>query len=191
MGGIKIVNAKRIWFHVPTLFVPYIAVLACIVIFYTDSTLFTYIMENIFDSNALYVLGIVVIFMLFAAVLSTLCFIIGICRKWDAGSLAKTAMIIKLLQIPAYILIFMFGIIMVIVPMGFLFIWIVCVFDYIVLLLTGLISLSAILNAIRQKKIEAKKSIWLIILQFVFVADVVATILLFLKLREKKKEKFE
>ena len=182
-------NTKRRWLLIPTVLLPYIFVLAiCTIIYAPDSALLASVMEKVFDNNALYVLGIIVLFVLLSIVLSLLCFVMSICKKWDERTLAKTAMIIKLIQIPAYIFIFIVGVIMVFVPMGVLFVWVGCAFDYVILLLTGLISLSAILNAVRRKMLEGKKCVWIIILQFVFVADVVATILLYLKLRGNKKE---
>jgi hypothetical protein len=71
-------------------------------------------MENIFQNNAWILLATFTLYCIIASTLSIICFILSIVKKWDALTLAKTSMIIKLIQVPAYIMIFIFGFIMLI-----------------------------------------------------------------------------
>ena len=104
--------------------------------------------------------------------------------RWDPLFTAKSAMIIKLIQIPAYIIIFVFGVLFAITIWLYVVSIIAMIVDYITLLMSSSLSLSAIINLIRDKKLSFKKSILLIISQFVFCVDVVGAIILYRKIKK-------
>lgn len=113
------------------------------------------------------------------------CFVLSIRKSWDSLSLAKTAVIVKLIQVPAYLLIFVMGVLLLLTIFTIPFAIALFLFDCITLCLTGLLTIAAAVNAARQRYITAKCAIWVGVLQFVFVADVVSTMVFFSKLPKK------
>ena len=101
-------------------------------------------------------------------------------------SLAKFAMIIKWMQVPAYVAIFALGLIFAItlftIPIAIIFVLVDCL----TLLLTGLLTISAAVVAVRQGVFQTKDVLWIILLQFVFCADVLAATVFYKKLRNKR-----
>ena len=181
-------NKKRIWWLVPTITLPYLLLLTlCIILFSTDQSIFKFIMENIFQNNAWILLATFTLYCIIASTLSIICFILSIVKKWDALTLAKTSMIIKLIQVPAYIMIFIFGFIMLITIFTIPFSFVLFIFDCWILFLTSLITLSGVLNSIYEKKLKFSEIIWVIILQFIFCVDVVSSIIFYKKLKNKSK----
>ena len=108
-------NKKLFVISVPIVLVPYLALFTLATVFFsTKSPFFKYIMESVFDSNALYLIAALLLYCILTGMLSIVCFFVSIYKKWDAISLAKTAMIMKLAQVPAYVLVFALGALFVI-----------------------------------------------------------------------------
>ena len=123
------------------------------------------------------------IFAFISFVLNIIFFVLSITKKWDELYLAKVAMITKLIQIPSYIVIFVLGVFFTITIFTFVFSILMFFFDYLTLIMTGLINSAAVINASRKKAVSFGKNIWIIILQFVFCADVVASIIFYIKIK--------
>lgn len=178
-------NKKKIWYIIPTALLPYLLLFAlAVLLFSTKHTVFTFIMDYIFNSNAWNIVAVLLLYCLFAAALSIGCFVVSIRKGWEALSLAKYAMLVKLFQIPAYALIFVIGLLLAItlftIPISVgLFL-----FNCICLLLTGLLTTAAVINAVRQGIFKSQEVVWMIVLQLVFCADVAASIILYIKLRK-------
>ena len=178
-------NLKRIGFFLSTTLLPYFFLLGLALIFLSsDVSAFNYIMESVFRNNGFLLIKTFVVLCVLSGVLSIIGSAVGIIRNWNALSLAKFAMIVKLIQIPAYIIIFVLGVAFVLAIITIPFSIVLFLFDCFVLLLTGIITTSAIANADTQNILPLKKSWWAIILQFVFCADVVATIIFYIKLKK-------
>lgn len=62
------------------------------------------------------------------------------------------------------------------------------IFDFCTLVLTGLLNVVAIDVARKQGTVTLKETLWIIILQFIFCADVVASIVLYSKLNKRQSE---
>ncbi len=178
-------NKKLFVLSIPTLLSPYIAIFTLAVVFLsTKVKLFEAIMESIFQNDGLLLIAALVIYFLLTFALCIATFFISTFKFRDAISMAKTAMLIKLIQIPAYVVIFVLGVAMTIaiwtIPFTIALFWIDCL----CLFLTGLPILSSIICALRQGTIKFREVIWVIILQFVFCADVVAAIIYYKRLKE-------
>ena len=178
-------NKKLFLLSIPTLLSPYIAIFTLAVVFLsTKVKLFEAIMESIFQNDGLLLIAALIIYLLLTIALGIACFFISTFKFCDALSAAKTAMLIKLIQIPAYVVIFVLGVAMTIaiwtIPFTIALFWIDCL----CLFLTGLPILSSIICALRQGTIKFREVIWVIILQFVFCADVVAAIIYYKRLKE-------
>ena len=179
-------NKKRIWLVIPTALFPYFLLWVLAVFFFsTELPLFEFIMERIFDGNALYFVAVLLLFAVLAVTMSILCFVISIRNRWNSLSLAKTAMIVKLCQVPAYVMIFILGVFLAMAIFTIPFSFGLFLFDCLFLMLTGLLTISGVINAIRQQVFTLKGSIWIIILQLVFCADVVASIVFYFVLKKR------
>lgn len=179
-------NKKRIWFILPTTLLPYFVLCSLAVVFFSAQyPLCQFIMDRIFGGNGLLIIAAVLLFSFLAAVLSTICFLLSIRQEWNALSLAKTAMIVKLLQMPAYVLIFILGVTLLTTVLAIPISFSLFVLDCLALVLTGLLTAAAATNAVRQQVVTWKECGWIVAIQLIFCADVVAAILLFSILKKK------
>ncbi len=178
-------NKKLFVLSIPTLLSPYIAIFTLAVVFLsTKVKLFEAIMESIFQNDGLLLIAALVIYFLLTFALCIATFFISTFKFCDALSAAKNAMLIKLIQIPAYVVIFVLGVVMTIaiwtIPFTIALFWIDCL----CLFLTSLPVISSIICAVRHGTMKFQEVIWVIILQFVFCADVVAAIIYYKRLKE-------
>ncbi|QQO10867.1 hypothetical protein [Breznakiella homolactica] len=88
---------------------------------------------------------------------------------------------IKLIQIPAYVLIFLAGLLLLstIFTMGISVV--LMVLDIMAVFLSGLIGLAGVIRGFLEKKISKKASVIHGFLQFIFCADVISSIILYKK----------
>ena len=139
---------------------------------------------ELFGDNAYGLIGM--IFVLFFAAL--VCNIIYTClafaKRQDAKELLTVNMVVKCIQIPAYILIFLMGImcLMTIFTMGFSVL--LMVLDCLGLVLTGLLAVSGIIRAALEGKITKKTAVFCCIGSFIFCVDVVIAIVLYRKVKK-------
>jgi len=181
-------NKKRIWLAIPAALLPYAALFTLATIFLsTKFDFFEMTMESVFDGNGLYLLLAFFLYCMLATALGAVGFIVGICKKWDAVSLAKFAMIVKLIQIPAYLVIFVLGVLLMITIFTFPFAIGLYFLNCLSLFLSGMWVIAAAINALRQGICKPQEVVWTIIFQFVFCADVIAAIVFYIKLKNKQK----
>ncbi|WP_252250937.1 hypothetical protein [Clostridium sp. ZBS13] len=98
-------------------------------------------------------------------------------------------MLLKLCNIPIYIVVFMFGSIMMIWPLGFgvVIALFLALFDYIMLLPSSMYGVNGIVRAYREKKITKSTAVVNCILHFLFCLDVVSAIVMFCIVKSKRK----
>ena len=181
-------NKKLFLISIPIVLVPYLALFALATVFFsTDLPFFNYIMQSVFDSNALYLIAALFLYCILTGMLSIVCFFVSIYKKWDAISLAKTAMIMKLVQVPAYVLIFALGAVFVITIFTIPFSIGLFVIDCLSVFMTGLFVVSSVIATIKSNTFTLKEVIWVILLQFVFCADVISSIVFYIKLKRANK----
>lgn len=175
---------KKILLAIPSIILPYVLLLVLFTIFSgSGNPISHFIIEDIFAGNGLLLFLAFCIFTFISFVLNIIFFVLSITKKWDELYLAKVAMITKLIQIPSYIVIFVLGVLLTITIFTFAFSILMFFFDYLTLIMTGLINSAAVINASRKKAVSFGKNIWIIILQFVFCADVVASIIFYIKIK--------
>lgn len=178
-------NKKRIWLVIPSVILPY-AVLAVLTLIFGLGHMDSDSFGTVFGTALVF--GLLVGFLCLCALAATLniiCFICGLCKKWDSLSLAKTVMIIKLVQIPAYILIFVLGVMLAITIFTYPIAFLLIIFDCFSLYLSGLIFILSAINSVRQGKFSTRNIIFVIILQFIFCADVLASVIFYFKLKKR------
>ncbi|MBU5627059.1 hypothetical protein KQI82_09085 [Oscillibacter sp. MSJ-2] len=105
--------------------------------------------------------------------------ILSILRKWDSEKISFCNMMVKIVQIPAYGLIFVLGLLSfsTLFTMG-LSVFLL-LFDLLSILLTGLIGVAGTVRCYAEGKISRRFAIWIGLLQFVFCADVISAVVLF------------
>ncbi len=176
---------KSYLFMIPPLLLPYLALFVLSTIFFsTRVSFFGYIVESIFDSNGLLLIAVFTLCCVGTALLSLLCFAISIYKRWDALSLAKAVMTVKLLQIPAYLLIFALGVLFALGILTIPFSIGLFLFDCLSLFSTSITAISAAVNSVKQGIFKYDDVLLIIILQFFFCADVVSSVILYVKLKK-------
>lgn len=108
--------------------------------------------------------------------------------RWDAYRIARAVMIVKLIHIPAYIMNFVFGCLCLMMLFTIPFALIYFITDCIALIMSSLVAVSATLRAMNENPGGFNKYIWVIPLQFIFCADVFATVFLYKKLKAEKSD---
>ena len=106
-------------------------------------------------------------------------------RKDDPNKLISSALIIKLLHIPSYVIIFIMGLIsslMIFMTLPLILMFIL--FDYIVLSTSSFVSVFALAKNIKKNKIL---SIVALICQFFFCADVISLFVLWIISKNQRK----
>ena len=105
----------------------------------------------------------------------------------DSRRLAFANMLIKIIHMPAYIVIFVLGVLFFMTIFTFAFSIFFVLFDLAAIFMTGLIGLAA--NSVEHRKGETGKAFAVInsILQFVYCADVVSAIMVFTRSRKQIK----
>ena len=113
--------------------------------------------------------------------------ILSIWKKWDFRQVALCNMAVKLIQIPAYICIFILGVLCFSTLFTIGFAIIPFLSDCASILLTGLIGVVSIIRGYSSNAISKKFSIVNGILQFVFCVDLISAIVIFAKAIHKSK----
>ncbi|NDO47155.1 hypothetical protein [Clostridium sp. MD294] len=154
---------------------PYSIVLLIYSLFHT--TLMKYLFHNNIYTGFFYIC----IFWLISFINAICIFIKNITHKRNALQLAKINMIIKLIQIPAYIVLFIVGIACMFTIFTFGISFVLLALDCASIFLSGLIGLSAVKQNYTEGIFSIKELFLHSILQFIFCADVISAIILFRK----------
>ena len=176
------------WLLVPSILLPYI-LLATLAFIYLGPTVpvLDYIWTNLFFDNIFVLAAWLVAYVFVAFGLTIIYFIISMKKKQEPLALAKTAAVIKLVQIPAFIVLFVLGLLMLITVFTLPFVVVFVIFDFLTIVLSGMVVIAAVVNAYRKKTLSIGVGIVFILCQLVFVADIVTAIVLWGTLRKEKK----
>ncbi|HEX3017860.1 MAG TPA: hypothetical protein VHP31_08420 [Caproicibacter sp.] len=143
-------------------------------------------METIFHNDIFCGLLYLLIFYAAALVCSVATFIIGLVKKWNPQELLHINMVIKLIHIPAYILIFIIGLVCLLTIFTFAISIVLMILDSMTIFLSGLIGLGGIIRSYSENKLSKKAAVMHGILQFVFCADVISSIIVYRKVKIAK-----
>ena len=179
-------KSKRILLALPTILLPYLALpIPATFILGAGTSAQRNLMESIAQYGLLYI-GVYILLCILAAATMIIYLVSSIKNNVDAVSLAKMAMVVKLIHIPAYLGIFVMGFLFSIMIWTYWIAFLLILLDCFVLLLTGALSAASVVNSIRQGKFKMQDVIWMIILQNIFCADVVASCVFYWKLKKKQ-----
>lgn len=167
-----------LFLQIPVAAFPYLSVAAILLIFFDKN-------ENANETvgNFLYAgIPIAFVFCLFCAIFATILTALG---NGTAIRVARAVMIVKIVQIPAYVTIFVFGFLLSAVAFVFaiplvLFLWLL---DCAAILQTGILGIGSVRAARRTAQLTAAEAVLCGVLQFLFVVDVFATVYLYLRTR--------
>lgn len=140
-----------------------------------------FLMETVFSGNIFVLLFYLLVFFIVALIGNVIFLILSAVRKWDSSPVSFMNMLIKLIQIPAYIAIFVLGLLFLLTIFTFGFSIFFVIFDCLTIFLTGLTGVAAVSRCYSEGKIPKTASIILGIFQFVFCIDVVCAIIVCVK----------
>lgn len=152
---------------------PYLVVLALVCIYKG------YFMETVFHNNAYPFLIALIVLYVTALVCSVAVFINSLVKKWNAQELLCINMVIKLIHIPAYLLIFFIGLASLITIFTFAISIFLMFLDGMTILLSGLIGLGGVIRSLKENKLSKRAAVIHGILQFVFCADIISSIIIY------------
>ena len=171
---------KKLSFFLVTTY-PYFILLALALLLSSTSR----IMETVFRNNAFLLIGAVALFS-FAVFSWTVVFAaLNFCKQsLQTQAWAKAVMIVKLFQIPAYLLFFVLGILFLLTFFMIPFTFALVAIDLLCITMTGLLGTITCRYAQKEQTISPQKAILLTVLQFVFCVDVVASVILYIKCKK-------
>lgn len=149
-----------------------------ILLFTADKNkLVSFLWEHLFFNNIFIPVGSLILFGIAMYIANIIFLIKARCGVWDARELARTNMNVKLIQIPAYLLIFIMGLIcaLMIFTIGISFVFMLL--DAFSLGMTGLFASAVFLNMKKEQKITGKIQVFLTLASFLFCADVAAAVI--------------
>jgi hypothetical protein len=169
-------NKLLLFLFLPMIF-PYLILFALICIFTG------FLMETVFLNNGLFVIFVLIILYIIALILSGIIFIKSIITKRDSKELLYTNMIIKLVHIPAYIIIFFIGLLSLITIFTMGITIVLILLDCMTIFLSGLIGLSGIIRGFIENKLSKKAAVIHAVCQFIFCADIISCIIIYRKVK--------
>lgn len=144
-----------------------------------------FLMEDVFQNNSYLCLLILILIWVVALVCAVSICTVSLIKKWDFVELSRVNMLIKTISIPAYVAIFVIGVVCMLTIFTFAISVALMILDVMAILLSGLIGLSAVKRCCDGKVLSTKQTILYCVLQFVFCADVVASIIVYRKTKRK------
>jgi hypothetical protein len=141
-------------------------------------------MEKVFNNNAFYLVFVLFILYFISFVCSVIACITSIANKRKALEVLRINMIIKLIHIPAYIMIFVVGLFCMITIFTFGITIALIILDGLTIVLSGLIGLGGVTKSLKENKISKIAAAIHGILQFVFCADIISSVIIYLKVKK-------
>lgn len=140
-----------------------------------------FLMESVFMNSAFVCLAALFLFWIAGLICAVSVCVSGILRKRDAFGMIRTVMLIKVISIPAYIVIFIVGTLCMLTIFTFGISIFLMLFDAMSIFLSGTVGVAAVKRAHDEKVISVGEAVLHGILQFLFCADVVSSLILFCK----------
>lgn len=139
------------------------------------------IWQKVFNYNAYIPMGIIIGLVFITFILNIIYFVKSLKSKEDT---AKSNMIVKLISIPAYIIIFITCIVCLMTIFTFIISFLLGIFAYICLIMTGLYAVSTYKKLKDKNVITKKEFIIFSILSFIYFADIVVAIIAYKKYKK-------
>lgn len=159
------------------LFAYLIALLPVLLFTYGKSSVTTFLWEHLFLGNIFVPLGFVLLFAIVMYIVNIL-FIIKASRgHWNARELARTNMLVKIIQIPAYVIIFIMGLLCCLMIFTIGISLALLLLDMFSIGMTGLFACTAFYRLRKEQLISPSAQALYSLGSFLFCADVVIAII--------------
>jgi hypothetical protein len=145
--------------------------------------------DVMFGGSVIYNVFDVLVLFFVALVCSIITIIKCNVNKVESRMILQFNIIVKLIHIPAYIIIFVFGVLFLITIFTMSFSLAFVVFDMLTILLSGLMGITGVVRGRKEKKIPKRPAIILGIMQFIFCADVLCAIIAYFTVKNRKRIK--
>lgn len=160
-----------------TIFIYLIALLPVLLFANGKSRLITFLWEHIFFNNVFVPLGIILL-LGFSLYLMNILFLLNARHgKWTSQELCKTNMIVKLLQVPAYLFIFIVGLVCTVMIFTIGISFALVLLDIFSIGMTGLFACTAFHALKKEQKISGKMQLLYSLASFLFCADIVIALI--------------
>lgn len=174
---------KKWLLSIPIILFPY-TILAMLYCIFTG-----FLIETVFQNNFLYCVLFIFIFGILALICEILLYFL--CYKGNTTALdfAFLNMVIKLSHIPAYIVIFVLGILFLITIFTIGFSLAFIIFDAFTIFISGIVGILAVRKNYLEKNISLTEC-WIYgLLQFAFCLDIVFAIIIYCKAKYERSKK--
>ncbi len=160
-----------------TAFIYLIALLPALLFANGKSQMITFLWEHLFFNNVFVPLGAILLLGIFLYIINLLFLLNARHGKWSAQELCRTNLLVKLLQIPAYLFIFVVGLLcaLMIFTIGISFVFVLL--DIFTIGMTGLFACSAFYVLKKEQKISGKMQLFYSLASFLFCADIVIAVI--------------
>lgn len=177
-------NHKNTWMLIPSAFLPYFVLFITFALLYSNKVAFFKWLFKSLGNNGWPLVIFLLMYSMIALSLN-FCFMIQSIRMdREPLALAKVAMIIKLVQIPAFLVIFIYGLLFTITIFTIGFAIGFVVFDALSLFLSGMVMTASVLNSKRRREVPNTQAILFILSQFLFCVDVVVSVVWYRRLKK-------
>ncbi len=167
----------------------YMIVLVIFMIFRSNKNVFfEYMMHDVFHDSLIFIL-IPVFFSVIQGVLSIVFVILSAAGKVKLDGIPRTNMIMRMLQLPAYVMMFVYGLLCLITIFTFGISIGIIVLEFLGLITSGLYAISTFIYMKREGKITAKGQVLLSIFSFFYLSDYIASIVAFVKNSESESKR--
>ena len=137
--------------------------------------------EMVFAGEGAMLLALWFLLYVIALLCSLIVLIVSLIAKRNSQEMLHTSMVVKLVHLPAYILIFVAALLYLIwAAPGFTIL--IFALGFMIAFLSGLIGLGVLIRSFCEKRISIGTAIVHGILQFVFLADIISSVFLYRKI---------
>jgi len=173
---------KKWIFALPIMVFPYLllAILGCI--------FSGFLIETLFQNNIFCCILALAIFAAVALLGVILIWVFYLPRRERASSVALLALLIKLVHIPAYVIIFVLGLLFMITIFTVGFSLAFVLFDLVTIFLSGSVGMLAVWKFYAEERINLAECFLHSILQFVFCLDVINAVIVYVRARGAERE---
>ncbi|WP_310602190.1 hypothetical protein [Anaerosporobacter sp.] len=141
---------------------------------------------GLFEKSVSFIFPVLVVLYFVVLICSIGTLYTAIVNKRDEQELLRMNMIMKVVQIPSYILIFICALICLSTIFTFALSFFLLFLDCFTIFLTGLVGVAAIIRACEEGKLTRRSAVIHGLLQFVFCIDVISAIIVYVKAKRHK-----
>lgn len=171
---------KLIPFYITTI-APYLLLLEYWGVFILGK--YDFMNQSIFNGSIAFML----LFYLSSVVIAIITLTASLKKKWDADKILFANMLVKLIQIPAYIMIFVMGVCSLITIFTIPFAIVYWMLDCISVFSTGLVAMSGSIRAKQEGKFSVAFTVITSILSYIFCIDVIVAVVMYVKYKKAQK----